>query len=241
MVPRTLILAGIACTWLMADLSLAQTAGQLRRDRLRGTLDVQNARIGEQRVQRQTEVLRLEEMLRSVEDRMIRLERQILSNSQLPAITIAEAEAAVEFADVQFQASRQLYEKGDLSEVTLARHRLDLVRAEGQLNAAKVAHADRLIALELDVMYAERALADQSQQHQQLERLVAKGYGSTEGLKWRSYDVTIAEKQLEQARLRLAAQRNAADDKNPATLLDVEATATEKSSSVSELPVNSEP
>ena len=71
----------LMCAWVTSDATQAQTAGQLRRDRLRGTLDVQNARISEQRVQRQTEVMRLEDMLRSVEDRMSRMERQLLATS----------------------------------------------------------------------------------------------------------------------------------------------------------------
>ena len=211
-----------AFAFVLADCVSAQTAGQLRRDRLRGTLDVQDARISEQRVQRQTEVMRLESMIRAYGDRMNRLERQMLTMSSLPGITIHEAEAGLEFAKIQLAESEKLHGEGNLSDVTLAAHRLELARAEGQLESAKVAHADRLIALEIDVLYAERKLVEYTQEQRQMERLVAKGYSTSEGLKWRSYDVSMAKKQLELAQLRLAAQRKAAGDQRPEELLGSE-------------------
>lgn len=205
------------------DTALAQTPGQLRRDRLRGTLDIQDAEIAEQRVQRQTEIMRLEGILDDFGDRMERMERQMLSMSQLPAITIAEAEAALQYAQIQLKDSEQRHAEGELTDLALARHRLELARAKGQLDTAKVAHADRLILLELDVLYAQRQLMELNQQQRQLERLVAKGYSSSEGLKRRAYDIAMTEKQLARAQLRLTAEKKAAGDQPPEQLLDAPA------------------
>ncbi len=108
---------------LTAEIARAQTAAQLRRDRLQGTLDVQNARIGEQRVQRQTEVLRLEDVMRSLEERLNRMERQWLAVSPLPSMTIAEAEAALQLAEAQLAESTQLHDEGKLSDVTSMRQK----------------------------------------------------------------------------------------------------------------------
>jgi len=219
----SLLITGTMFCWALGDTAVAQTAGQLRRDRLRGTLDVQDARIAEQRVQRQTEIMRLEGMLDDFGDRMERMERQMLSISAMPAITIAEAEAALQYAQLQMNDSEQRHADGELTDLALARHRMELARAQGQLDTAKVAHADRLILLELDVIYIQRQLLQLNQQQRQMERLVAKGYSSSEGLKRRAYDIAVAEKQLERAQLRLTAEKKAAGDQPPEALLDTSA------------------
>lgn len=224
---QVLHLAVITASLLTCDVAFSQTARQLERDRLRGSLDVLNARIGEQRVQRQSEILRLEQMMESFGNRMIRLEREMLGMSRLPAITMAESQAALKFAQAQLDETEQLHADGQASDVTLARHRLELIRAEGQVQAAQTVHADRLLALELDVLYAERDLLDSSNEQRQLERMVAKGYSSAAGLKWRSFDVSIAEKRLQLARLRLEAQRRASGGQTAVQLLDLESTDTE--------------
>ncbi len=87
-----------------------------------------------------------------------------------------------------------------LTEVGLAADRLALARAQGQFDAAEAAHAESLIQSELDVLFAERQLLEQTNENSQLERLVAKGYASSNGLAYRKLDVGLAEKQLLRAR-----------------------------------------
>jgi multidrug resistance efflux pump len=173
---------------------------------------VLDAQIGNQQVQRQTEVMRLERMLRQFESRVIRLERQLMSVSRLPTITMAEAKAGVDFAEVQLRESEQLHKKGEITEVGLAADRLALARAQGQFDAAEAAHAESLMQLELDVLFAERQLLEQTNESSQLERLVAKGYANSNGLAYRKLDVGLAEKQLLRARLRLESQRKSAGE-----------------------------
>jgi hypothetical protein len=204
-------LLALFALWACIAVSNAQgqTTEQLRRDRLQGVLDAQ---IGNQQVQRQTEVMRLERMLRQFESRVIRLERQLMSVSRLPTITMAEARAGVEFAEIQLRENEKLHDKGEISDVGLAADRLTLARAHGQFEAAEAAHADSLIQLELEVLYAERHLLEQTNESSQLERLVAKGYAGSSGLAYRKLDVGLAEKQLQRARLRLKTQRKSAGE-----------------------------
>ena len=214
------LLVVLACLCLPENAAVSQTASQLRRDRLQGTFDIQNAQIGEQRVQRQTEISRLEEALRIIEDRLARLERKAATSSPLPLITMAEANAGVEFATAQLRESERLHTEGKITDVLLAQHRLDHVQALEQRERSKFAHADRLIALEMEVLYCEQVLEEQKQQQRHLERLVAKGYSSSDSLKQIAYDVAIANKQVQQARFRLAIQQHASEELNPKMLLE---------------------
>ena len=211
--PSRLLLVSLA---LLACIEVGdaqgQTTAQLRRNSRQAVLDAQ---IGNQQVQRQTEVMRLERILGQFESRMTRLERQMMSMSRLPAITMAEAKAGVEFAELKLRESEKLYKQGETSEVGLAADRLALARAQGQFDAAEAAHADSLIQLEMDVLFAERELLAQTNESSQLERLVAKGYASSNGLAYRKLDVSLAEKQLVRARLRLKTQRKSAGEVEP--------------------------
>ena len=58
-----------------------------------------NSRISEQRVLRQTEVMRLEQLIDGIGKRVNRMERQLFANSRFPAITVSEAEAALVLAE----------------------------------------------------------------------------------------------------------------------------------------------
>lgn len=206
--PRLLLVSLTLLACIPIEESQGQTFKQLRQDRSQ----VLDAQIGNQQVQRQTEVMRLERMVRQFESRVIRLERQLMSVSRLPTITIAEAKAGVEFAELQLRESEQLHEKGEISDVGLAADRLTLARARGQFEAAEAAHAESLIQLELEVLYAERHLLEQTNESSQLERLVAKGYAGSNGLAFRKLDVGLAEKQLLRARLRLESQKKSAGE-----------------------------
>jgi hypothetical protein len=193
-----------------------QTLPGLRQGPLQGAFNVQGARIDEQRVNRQTEVARLERIIDAFESRVTRLERQLLVASRMPAITVAEAEAGVQFAIAQLRESAQLHKQGEATDVRLAGDRLAVARAQGQLDAATAAHADNLVRLELDVLYAEQILFKQNREKSQLERIVAKGYMSSSGLKNSLLGVGLAEKQLQLARLRLETQQKFAASDKPA-------------------------
>jgi hypothetical protein len=193
-----------------------QTLPGLRQGRLQDAFNVQGARIDEQRVNRQTEVARLERIIDAFESRVTRLERQLLVASRMPAITVAEAEAAVQFAAAQLRESEQLHKQGEASDVRLAGDRLAVARAQGQIDAVTAAHADNLISLELDVLYAEYNLFEQNREKSQLERIAAKGYMPSSGLKTILLGVGLAEKQLQLARLRLETQRRFVASDKPA-------------------------
>ena len=132
--PRLLLvsLALLAC--IPVGVAQGQTTQQLRRNSRQAVLDAQ---IGNQQVQRQSEVMRLERMLGQFESRVIRLERQLMSLSRLPTITMAEAKAGVEFAELQLRESEKLHRQGEMTEVGVAADRLALARAKGQFDAAE--------------------------------------------------------------------------------------------------------
>ena len=67
----------------------------------------------------------------------------------------------------------------------------------------------------MDVLFAERQLLEQTNESSQLERLVAKGYASSNGLAYRKLDVGLAEKQLLRARLRLETHKKSAGEIEP--------------------------
>jgi hypothetical protein len=194
---------GLAAVALCLAVPAENARGQAPRDRLQEILNAQDAKIGEQRVQRQTEVMRLERLIEPMQDRIVRLERQLLSTSWLPAITIPEAEAELAFAEAQLAESERLFDNGAVTEVQVARDRLALVRARGQLESAKAAHAEARILMELNVAYAQRDLLAAANEKEQMQRMVAKGYSSSEALRYQIIEVDLAEKQLKLARLRL--------------------------------------
>lgn len=208
---KPLLVAFIPLALVQADVAIGQSRSLLRNNRL----SIIDAQIGNQQVQRQTEVMRLERMLRQFESRVMRLERQLMSVSRLPSITIAEAKAGVEFAKLQLRESEKRRAEGEVDELQVAADRLSLARAQGQYDAAQAAHEENLILLEQDVLYAERHLREQNNEHTQLERLVAKGYASSSGLETRQIEVGLAEKQLQRARLRLETLKQSASQGEP--------------------------
>lgn len=187
---------------LLASQTSAQIPTQIERAQ-----DVTRGRIGEQRVQRQTEILRLEQIIDRLGDRLTRIERSVLFNPQFPAITITESTANLRFAQAQKEAGQARQTEGPESELANAKHELAVIQATGQLEVAKAAHEERLLLLELDVLRANRRLLVATQESEQLERLVARGYVSSEGLKMKQLDQQVAEKEVQLARLRLAAQQ----------------------------------
>ena len=193
----------------MTTMAAAQTTRQLQRERerLRGRLELQDAEISHQRVQRQSEVIRLEGRIDDLSDRLQRLERSLLGNSLVAAVTVPEAEAALKLAKLQFEQLQQRSAGESLSPVERAAAELQLERARGQLVAAKAAADDRLIQLELNVLYAQEDLRDLTREQQNLQRLVAKGYTGSEALQDKAVAVGIAKKRLELAQLRMKTQK----------------------------------
>ena len=72
-------------------------------DRVNRELEEARSNISDQRVSRQAEVMRLEQIIRRLESRVTRLERQLMGPNYFPTISIMEAEAALDFATAQFQ------------------------------------------------------------------------------------------------------------------------------------------
>lgn len=201
-------------------LGLSELPGQglpgVRRGPVRDALNVQGVTIDSERVQRQVEVARLERIIDRFDGRVIRLERQLLAITRMPMITITEAEASLALAKAQLQESQQLHAQGQATDVRLAADRLALVRAQGQLDTAQAAHIDSLTVLEMEVLHAERQLLEKNQEKTRLERMVAKGYTTSDGLRLHLLDVSLAEKQLQLAKSRLTAQQRSAASDEPA-------------------------
>ncbi|MGI9471351.1 MAG: hypothetical protein ACR2NZ_07470 [Rubripirellula sp.] len=182
--------------------SVGQTIGGLNSSR--DALGTQS-RISEQRVLRQTEVMRLERMIEGIANRVTRIERLLLANSRFPAITIPEASAALELAQTRLAASAN--QPGNDSTVQLATDQLAVAQARGQLTIAKAAQAENLIMLDLERIHAEREYVAQSTELQQLERAIAKGYMSSSGLAHQRLETELAKKRFDLAKLRLETQR----------------------------------
>lgn len=164
-----------------------------------------NSRISEQRVLRQTEVLRLEGLIEGIANRVSRMERQLLANTRFPAITVAEAEAALELAETKLADSAQ--QSSSPSKVRIATDRLAVAQAKGQLQIARAAQTENLIMLDLDRIHAESEYVTQSSELILLERAIAKGYASSDRLAQRRLEVELAKKRLDLAKLRLETQR----------------------------------
>lgn len=171
---------------------------------IRGARGELGSRISGERTTRQVEVLRLDESMDRLESRVQRLERQALSGGAFPAFTIEESEAELALVEAQLAARRRDRQQGEATEVQLAADRLQLVRARSQLTLARAAYVDRTLALQTEVADARRKLLEESQQEQQLQRLVAKGYASAEGWELQQIEVEVAKKLLLRAQSRLA-------------------------------------
>ena len=180
---------------------------------IRGAQGELGSRISGERTTRQVEVLRLQESLDQLQSRVQRLERQTLSGGAFPAFTIEEAEAELALVEARLQDRQQ----GAESAVQLAADRLQLVRARSQLTLARAAYVDRRLALETEVADARRKLIEESQQEQQLQRLLAKGYASAEGWELQQIDVEVAKKLLLRAQARLAVYQQLDDSESPET------------------------
>ncbi|MFK8112026.1 MAG: hypothetical protein AB8B91_07475 [Rubripirellula sp.] len=211
LLPTARLLIALALV-LQANQAPAQSPG--RSSRIQAERAVTRSRIGDQRVQRQTEDLRLEEMIDRMGARLMRIERNMLSSSRFPSITISESEAGLVFARAQLKAQESHQEVGEDRELNLARLRLAVAQAEGQLEVAKAANAESLLLLELDVLQAERRLALATRETQQLERLVARGYANSDGLEMKLLDKSVAEKEVQLARLRLQTQKKLNPEEN---------------------------
>ncbi len=175
-------------------------------------------RTSDERVSRQAEVLRLQQMIDGLRSRVQRLERQSFSSGQFPAFTVVESEAALSFAETRLAVSEQAFKDGEASELQVAGDRLGLVRARAQLDLARAAHADRSLVLETDVAYAQRRLVEESQKQQQLQLMVAKGYTSTDGLDLQTIDVDLARNELLRARSRLELHQKMSGSAEPASV-----------------------
>ena len=162
-----------------------------------------NPRTADEVVARQAEVQRLQKLIDGMESRLRRLERRASSSDAIPPFTIDESKAALALATKQVDATTEGLADGTATELDVARDRLSLSRARSQLMIAEAAYADRELALESDVAYAMRDLVQWQRQQTQLQRLVAKGYSSAEGLELVNLDVDLAKKQLARAQARL--------------------------------------
>lgn len=175
---------------------------------IRGARGELGSRISGERSTRTVEVMRLEQSIGELQTRVQRLERQMVAGPRLPAFTIDESEAELAYAEAQLAASQRDVEAGDASEVDVAANRVKVVRARSQLLIAKAAYADRLLELESELALARRELSQASKDQQQLERLAAKGYTSSDSLDLKQIDVEIAKNAVLRLQSRLELFRN---------------------------------
>ncbi len=206
-------------------LPTAASAQVVTPPRFGSNLDVTRSRIGDERVQRQTEVSRLEGLVETLSDKVIRLERHQLRSAQLPAISIAEALATLDFAKAQLKETEYQLERGEASEVQFARDRLALVRAQGQLESAKASYEERLVILELDVLHAENELFQLSREKELTKKFVAKGYTTSDHLRRLLMSEKLLEKELQLLKLRLQTQKRTAGQESTFSSLSSDLTS----------------
>lgn len=218
----------LASAFLALALPSVASAQIVTPPRFGSNLDVTRSRIGDERVSRQTEVNRLERLLEEMDARVIRLERQQLRSAQFPAITISEASACLKFAEVQLKETEYQFERGEASEVQVARDRLALVRAQGQLDSAEAAHEERLLTLEMDVVFAQRQLFQLRRERELAQKLAAKGYTSSDALQSLLLNEKLAEKELQLVQVRLQTQQKAAGQDGVPTPAEPDSTADKK-------------
>jgi hypothetical protein len=204
----TWVMVGTACiaAWNIVSDSksgLGQRLPPAQRSGILGPRGELGSRISGERTTRQAEVLRLQESIDQLQARVRRLERMAVSGGEFPAFTIEESEAELAFAEIQLAARLRALEEGEANEVQVAADRLQLARAKSQLALAQAAYADRRLELESDVADARRKLIEETKQQEQLQRLVAKGYASTEGWELQQVNVELAKNHLLRAQSRL--------------------------------------
>ncbi|MDP6467581.1 MAG: hypothetical protein QF918_07575 [Pirellulaceae bacterium] len=201
----------IVVTFLVSCCTQVTWAQSRDANRIKRELDESRDRISGQRVSRQAEVIRLEQMIERLQARVTRLERQSMGSNHFPAVSVMEAKAVLNFAEEQLKESERLFKRGAATENQVASDRLAVVRARAQVNIAKAAQMDRRFSLELGVTHAEIRLADVMSKQDQLKRMVAKGFATARGLELRNLDVDQAQKELLRARARLEFQRQLTD------------------------------
>jgi hypothetical protein len=158
-------------------------------------------RIGGETVQRQSEILRMDTTATQLESRISKLERQLLSTHSYPALTTAEAKAALALAIAQNIEIRSLPSKP--TQVQIATGRLAVTRAESQLAIALALQKESMIFCELDIIAAERELLRTSKYFEMQQRLIAKGRTTSRGLAENKFAVTAAQRKVDLMRLRL--------------------------------------
>ena len=118
--------------------------------RLDNDLDLQRTRIGDERVQRQVEVNRLERSIERLGARVKRLERLALGSSQFPAVTVLEAEAELRYAESVLQATEQAVGRGELSQTRLAADRQRMLTDQTIQIVASGVQKDTAVEVVLD-------------------------------------------------------------------------------------------
>ena len=181
--------------------------GHGQRPQLRSNRGELGTRVTGERVTRQVEVLRLQREIDEIDSRVLRLERQAIASGGLPPYSIEEAEAALVLAETQLAATEKGLEEGEATETDVARDRLQLARAKSQLKLAKSSHADEKLSLESDLAHVERQLARETKDYEQMQRLVAKGYTSSDSLELKKLDVELALIAVQRAKKRLELYR----------------------------------
>lgn len=189
------VLAGI----FYAGTAVTQTPS-LRRD-----LSLQSD-IQQQRISRQTEIIRLETTVDRLEDRVARLERLQLGSSRLPMISNQEAQAAVRLAEARLAETKHQFEAGKAKASHVAADELELVRAAEQLKLAKAAATEGYAMLKLDFAIAQGRIAELRRQLKLSERLVARGLSNSDsqGLTQKLLDVEKATQELNVLKARLS-------------------------------------
>ncbi len=182
-------------------------------DRVKRQVDENRNQISGQRVSRQVEIIRLEQMIERLQARVTRLERQSMGSSYFPAVSVLEAKAMLAFAESQVKESERLFKLGFATERRVGSDRLAVVRAQAQVKVAQAGQADQRISAELAVKYAEGRLAEVMLKQEQLKRMVARGFATTEGLEVRKLEVAQAQQELLRAQARLKFQQQLMDTK----------------------------
>ena len=142
-----------------------------------------------------------------LEKKVAGLERLLLARSPSSADNVTEAAAKLAAAEHELRYTRQLHEKGYVTETQLHADGLAVAMARAALERAKAAHSDVEKILDIEVLEAEHNLSVATERLEFTERLAAKGYAGEDQLKAGRFKVEKARKELQRAEARLEAHR----------------------------------
>ena len=140
--------------------------------------------------------------MREMELRLERLEKIVFATSKL---SVMEAERRLTRAQQRFDNNEKLLIRGFITERQFAEDRFNLQLAFRERELARNASNSRRISMKIDVLRAENRLRVAKDNFERNSRLRNRGYSSLSDVESARKEVTLAERSLEVAKMRLDA------------------------------------